>query len=361
MKAADNETNHLMTVIACIIIASFILFFSAGCAKKPDNQPTEISSGSEPAPVFCGFYTNGSGPSSSYTSLAEHWPYMQEISPLWYYIWGDGTIEEEIDQQALALAREKNIKVIPLAALAYNRSSVVLTEPTARQTAVQNIIRIMRDNNYDGINIDIEIVKSAGRDYTPEMDGFTQFIKELAAEMKPSGQRLDVCLVPLVDPPADIAQIYDYQAICGLADRAVLMAYDYHRKGTLPGPVAPLPWVEDNIRAALAAGFLPQRLSLGIPSYGYDWPENGTECDIATMKNVSDLMEERGLSASWNDDAKTPCLVCGNREIWFENDRSIEGKTNLIKKYRLVGSSMWRLGYDNSSFWHVIGKLIAGS
>ncbi|MDD4768015.1 MAG: glycosyl hydrolase family 18 protein [Desulfotomaculaceae bacterium] len=370
MKAKTNRTiipnraNRCITIVIFIIIAANLIFFSAGCAKKPDNRPRDIGSGSETAeqekntyqPVFCGFYTNGSGPSSSYPSLEEQWPYIQEISPLWYYVWGDGTIEEEIDQKALDLAREKNIKVIPLVALAYNRSSVVLTEPAARQVAVQNLLRVIRENNYDGINIDIEIVKSSGRDYTPEMDGFTQFIKELSEEMKPLGQRLDVCLITLVDPPTDAAQIYDYKAICGLADRAVIMAYDYHRKGTRPGPVAPLPWAEDNIKAALAAGYSPQQLSLGIPGYGYDWPENGTECDVAAMKDVSNLIEEKGLSVKWHDDSKTPSLAHANREIWFENDCSIEEKINLMKKYQLAGCSMWRLGYDNDSFWQVISS-----
>lgn len=358
-----KRANYCITIVFFIIIANFILFLSAGCSKKPDTQPQDISSGSETAeqekktynPVFCGFYTNGSGPASSYSSLEKQWPCIQEISPLWYYVWGDGTVEEEIDQKALDLAREKNIKVIPLVALAYNRSSVVLTEPAARQTAVQNITRIIRENNYDGINIDIEIVKSSGRDYTPEMSGFTQFIRELSEGMKPLGKRLDICLVPLADPPADVALIYDYKAICGLADRVVIMTYDYHRKGTLPGPVAPLPWAEDNIRAALAAGFLPRQLSLGIPGYGYDWPGEGTVCDVATMKDVSDLIEEKGLSVKWDDNSKAPCLEYGSREIWFENDRSIEEKINLMKKYQLAGCSMWRLGYENSSFWHVIG------
>lgn len=366
MKEIKGEV--MFQKISILLIA--ILLFSAGCTKKPDNQPQGVSSKSESAEqerstcnsVLCCFYTNGSGPSSSYSSLEKQWPSIQEISPLWYYVWGDGTIEEEIDQKALELAREKNIKVIPLVALAYNRSSVVLTEPSASQIAVQNIIRIIRENNYDGINIDIEIFKSSDRDYTPEMSGFTQFIKELSEGMKPIGKKLDVCLVPLVEPPTDVAQIYDYKTICGFADRVVIMTYDYHRKGTSPGPVAPLPWVEDNIKAALAAGFLPQQLSVGIPCYGYNWPDQGTACDIATMKDVSELIEKKGLSVKWSDDWKSPYLQYsspnGLREIWFENDQSIEEKINLIKKYQLAGCSMWRLGYDNSSFWHVIGSIL---
>lgn len=336
-----------------IIYAALLL--SAGCAKIPDSQPPAFDE-----PIFCGFYTDSAGPFSSFASLVEQWPRIQEISPLWYYIRADGTIAEDIDQKALALAREKNIKVIPLVAFAANSSSIILIEPAARQSAVQDLIWIMRENGYDGINIDMEIVKDASRDYTPERNGLTQFIRELGEEMKPLGKRLDVCLAPPVQPPINLAPIYDYGALCGLVDRAVIMAYDRHQGGTLPGPVAPLPWVEDNIKATLTAGYSPQQLSLGIPGYGYVWPIGGTACRVAAMKDVADLMSQKGLTPGWDNEAKTPYLAYAGREIWFENHRSIIEKANLVQKYQLAGCAMWRLGYEDSSFWLVLDSLKAG-
>lgn len=341
--------------ILLIMIIYAALLLSAGCAKIPDSQTPAFDE-----PIFCGFYTDGSGPFSSYASLAEQWPHIQEIFPLWYYIRADGTIAEDIDQKALELAREKNIKVIPLVVFAANRSSIILIEPAARQRVVQDLIRIMHENGYDGINIDMEIVKGAGGDYAPEKNGLTQFIGELGEEMKPLGKRLDVCLVPPVQPPVNLAPIYDYGALCGLVDRAVIMAYDRHQGGTPPGPGAPLPWVEDNIEATLAAGFLPRQLSLGIPGYGYDWPPESTACRVAAMKDVADLMSQKSLTPGWDNEAKTPYLAYADREIWFENDRSIKEKINLVQKYRLAGCSLWRLGYEDSSFWLVLDSLKAG-
>jgi spore germination protein YaaH len=61
------------------------------------------------------------------------------------------------------------------------------------------------------------------------------------------------------------------------------MAYDYHRPGTSPGPVAPLAWVEANIQNTLQT-VPPEKLWLGIPGYGYRWRSPETR-PVALMKS----------------------------------------------------------------------------
>ncbi len=105
-----------------------------------------------------------------------------------------------------------------------------------------------------------------------EKEGLSRFVAGLNEMLRPYGKRLDVCVTPPDDPPPHLARIYDHRSLAGLAHRVVLMAYDYSHPGSPPGPVYPLPWVEANIKALLAEGAPPEKITLGIAAYGYDWP-----------------------------------------------------------------------------------------
>ena len=45
----------------------------------------------------------------------------------------------------------------------------------ARKAAIAGIARVVGEHGYDGINIDFEIVKAAGRDYQAEREGLQSF------------------------------------------------------------------------------------------------------------------------------------------------------------------------------------------
>lgn len=345
----------LVTLFAALII-------TAGCHEQPQppiKQPEEKTF--SPLPMVCAFYVNGRGNESSFTSFCEHKDYIDELSPLWYRLGGDGTLEENIDNEALAIARGSGIKVIPLIALAGNRSSVVLTDPVFRKAAVDNISRVVWENSYDGVNIDLEIIRSEGMDYTDYKEGLTAFLYELQEEL-PQNKRLDVCVIPPVESPSHLASIYDLRAISMKADRVVMMAYDYCHSGTLPGPVAPLPWVKDNIEEAIGMGVPPEKLSLGVAAYGYDWPVAGTGADARGNREINRIADRYNVQIKWDAENQAPFVnyidpQVGEREIWFENSDSAVKKFELIKIYKLAGCSIWRLGFEDESLWKEVSKM----
>lgn len=58
----------------------------------------------------------------------------------------------------------------------------MLTLPETRKEVIAGISRIVREHNYDGINVDFEIVRAAGRDYRAEREGLTLFAEGLKDE-----------------------------------------------------------------------------------------------------------------------------------------------------------------------------------
>ena len=37
--------------------------------------------------------------------------------------------------------------------------------------------------------------------------------------------------------------------------------------------------------------------------------------------------------------------------VWFENDATLKTKLDLVKKYKLAGIAIWRLGFEDQKFW----------
>lgn len=353
MAGLRGRTTALL--LAIFIIA--VLF--TWCGKITSPKPEEQKAQPAPyRPVINGFYTNGRGPGSSYSSLEAHAGLIDEISPLWYHVGKDGTLVPKVDREALKTAEVKGIKVLPLVALSPGGRDV-LSDPAARERAVNRIAQEVIERNYSGINIDFEFFANEGGTYQDEREGLSLLAAGLKEKLKTLGKRLDVCVTPPVGPPSHLARIYDYGQLAQTADRLVLMAYDYSHPGSLPGPVAPLPWVEENIRALLAEGASPDMISLGIAAYGYDWPSGKSGGTSRSSDEILRTVGKTRVEVSWDAKSETPFIRYtapggGQRETWFENSRAAAKKIGLAEKYRLAGVSVWRLGYEDSEFWQLV-------
>ena len=342
-------------VLLALIIALAGVFISWSARKEipppADLKPEAVSS----RLTLNGFYTNGRGTGSSYSFLAGRGRLLDEVSPLWYHVGGDGSLSSGVDREALELARQSGLKVIPLVALSPGGRRVLL-DPAARKKAAAAVAGAVREMGYDGVNIDFELIKRPGENYLEEKEGLTLFISDLGQMIGPLGKRLDLCVIPPSRPPSHLAPIYDYQSQAGLVQRMVLMAYDYSHPGSDPGPIAPLPWVEENIGSIISLGVPAEKISLGIAAYGYDWPAGKPGGSARSAAEILRAAREGGLEVGWHDhwqeDFLTHTRPGGEpREVWFESGRAAALRMDLAKKYRLAGISVWRLGYEDDSFW----------
>jgi spore germination protein len=307
-RVCEMKRYTYLMIRTLLVLTIFAILITAGCQKQPQTQEQPEEKAAPPLPVVSAFYVNGRGENSSFTSFCEHKDIIDELSPLWYRLGGDGTLEESVDSEALAIARENGIKVIPLVALAGNRSSGVLTDPVFRKAAADNISRVVRENGYDGINIDLEIIKSDGGDYADVKEGLTALLDELGGELKRQGKGLNVCVIPPLEPPSHLAPIYDLRALSMTADRVVMMAYDFCHDRTAAGPVAPLSWVKDNIDEILGMGVPPEKLSLGIAVYGYDWASNGTGAVARGNGEINRIADSYNVQIKWDAENQVPFI-----------------------------------------------------
>jgi spore germination protein YaaH len=304
---------------------------------------------------------NPGGSDDSFPSLQAHVALLNEISPLWYHVRTDGSLDKEVNSKALAVAHQNGIKVVPLVNLVPSQDAI-LHDTAAEDRAISNLTQEVKANNYSGIDIDFEFIPdSTHKDFSVDRDRLTVFIKKLYTAMSNLKKETQMAVLPLVGVPKTMAGVYDYGALAPYLTKVTIMTYDHSEASSPPGPVAPFSWVEQNITTAIKQGFKPEQICLGVATYGYDWPAGETGGFSRPTKEIMNQVTTKGYPVKWSDQYQEPSYTYPGeggttRVVWFENDATLQTKLDLVKKYNLAGIDIWRLGFEDQSFWNRIAN-----
>jgi len=334
-----------------LALATALMFLLGGCTVF--GKPVTYR------PLITAFYLNSAGTTTDpLPSLEKYGADMDTFSPLWYHVRADGSLQSEVQPQAVSIARKYKLKIVPLINLVSNQDAI-LTNATSRSNAVDNLVKEIQTNNWDGVNIDFEFIPTGQKDFSYDRPLLTEFIKDLDQKLKPLRKEMDMSVLPHYGVSADVSSIYDYSHLAPYLDHVTLMTYDKSQESSPPGPVAPFSWVEQNITTAMKQGFKPEQICLGVATYGYNWPAGQSGGFSEPTKTIMQKASTLGVPVKWSSQYQEPFYYYtdseGNqREVWFENSATLKQKIDLAKKYRLYGICIWRLGFEDPSFWNVI-------
>jgi spore germination protein YaaH len=286
----------------------------------------------------------------SITDVALRWFETNENGDLFY------EYQDDYDE-ILQFARDHNIKTH--ASVVYMDKEgmhELLSDPARRQYLIEQLSKQVKENNYDGVNIDFEFLGQSDR------DNFTLFLKELKQSLG-NDKQLSVALFACTKAQSWLAG-YDYDAIGGIVDRVVIMAYDYNYKTSPAGPVAPLWWVEDVV-AYLKSIIPAEKMLLGLPTYGYDWGDGITTTTV-TAKRLQSLKNQYHLTESFDEASMSPyySYVDNNgvsHQIWLENRKSLNAKLDVALDNHLAGVSFWRIGNGFTDLYDLLAERITGN
>ena len=330
------------------------------------------------------------------------------ISPFSYEVNANGTLKDSLRIENgswdgwLDAVKDGGVKVIPTIALLDGDAVHALLSNKTRPIKHEDIIaKLVKDNNFDGIDIDYEDKWAKTKDY------FNTFIYGLSIRLKPMGKTL-TCTVesrmPLADrfknPPKTMEYANDYKTLNKYCDEIRIMAYDQQAvdiklnvkkgNGELYMPVADPDWVEKVIKETIK--MVPaKKIMLGIPSYGYEYEVSWND-GIATYKRLrsrtfmqamahADSLGLEPFRTSWGELAivyatSTPIEISKNltyglaslvapkglfqtpsvtRFLTISDAKAMEDKVKLAKKYGLKGVVFFKMDGDiDPAFWNFI-------
>ena len=315
-----------------------------------------------------------------------HLDSMRDVSPFWFNAVGvdqiviDPNASADLTGSFMDAAQGSTAAVVPsiVDAMPAGGMAALLADPASRTAHVDAIARFAADGDYDGIDIDYEQFAFAdGRDtWAATRPNWVAFISELGDRLHADGRTLTVSIPPIYDTGQTAESgywVYDYGAIAPHVDHIRIMAYDYSVDE--PGPIAPSKWVESAIKAALDATQAPDKLVLGLPAYGRNWPtavrgecppdlvEGRTSVTAATVDDLMALREATPVfvpeTGEWTfqydlevSDGVTSCVQ--TREVHFVDGGGVRARMDLARQYQLGGVSLWAFGFDDEGVWNAI-------
>ncbi|WZL72259.1 glycosyl hydrolase family 18 protein [Clostridiaceae bacterium 35-E11] len=285
------------------------------------------------------------------------------ISPTWIQlVEASGKIQHNISKDYIEWAKQRDYKIWVLASNSFDPdlTNAFLNNAVARETFINDLIRLVKENDMDGINIDFENV------YLKNKDQLTQFVRELTPVFHENGLvvSMDVTVKSMSE---NWSMCYDRAALGKIVDYMAVMTYDEHwRTSPVSGSVASIPWVEKGIKTILEE--VPEeKILLGVPFYTRIWVETPSKKEpnkmqvkskAASMETIDEILKKNNIVKIW-DDAAGQYYVAYIEEnalhkIWIEDVKSMASRTGLISKYNLAGIGAWRRGFETEEIWEVI-------
>ncbi len=294
-------------------------------------------------------------------------PFLTYLIPFTYGITPSGGLVDLNDETLLALSREYDTaSLMHLSTLTEEGgfdsalADIVLNNAEARQNLIQNVISVIDEKGYFGIDVDFEFIPARNA------AAYADFIAELRALLNPSGKTVTVALAPKTSANQRglLYEGHDYALLGAAADNVLLMTYEWGYTYGPPLAVAPI----ENVRAVIEYALTeipPEKIYLGIPNYGYDWtlPFVQGESRAQSISNVEavDIARENGVEISFDESSQSPYFNYtapdGTRhEVHFEDARSIAAKLSLIDEYSLFGAGYWNLMRPFPQNWAVLSE-----
>lgn len=279
--------------------------------KWDENTYTAFVSSPARALEVLAFYALGDSRTSSWTDLfgrpfpetsAGHTDLVRRLAVGWYSLDRTGALltasatgwrRPEGWEEVLATAARYQLQVEMVVHMADGRGelSALLQDDSAMSKAAGAIAQEVR--LYHGVNLDLEGLgfQESGAQLKKTREQFNRLVELVAKALREKGKGLTLTL----HAPNSVYLGYDYAALGKLADRIIVMAYDY---GPKPEPLELVQAALEKAKESIPA----DKLFLGISAVS-------------------------------------------------ENPASIKAKIGLARRLNLKGIALWRLGIIPAELW----------
>ena len=300
------------------------------------------------------FQVSGTAGNSSIDNNMSTISGVNVIAPTWYSVTDEsGNMSSYASADFVSKMHQRGIDVWALVSdfdtnVDFAR---LYSSKAARTNMVNKLVGEAKSYGFDGINLDYENIKSAyAKDYL-------QFVRELSVACERNG----IVLSTDNYKPEAYNRCYNLKEQSKFVDYVIVMAYDEHYAGTDAGSVASLPFVKEAVEDTVQL-VGKEHVIAGIPFYTRIWTttDGNTTSRAVGMQAAIDQLNSDGQVALWNDDCgqyvASYTVGSSTRQIWFEEEKSIEAKMQVIQQENTAGVACWKLGLEKSTVWSVISQ-----
>ena len=319
---------------------------------------------------------------NSVRSFLGHADKIDILVPTWYAVDSSGLVSGGPNPLVLSTAREHHVAVMPIvvnAGFVQEDLHKLLTNPEAYRAMIASLVRASKENGYKGFQFDFENINWTDR------DALTTVVRETASAFHKENLQISIATVPNAPgAPGETGfsawlyenwrGAYDLKALAQSVDLICLMTYDQHTRWTAPGPVAGWGWTVGNLDYALKV-VPPEKLSLGIPLYGYHWfagtpvkaPVAGSEktsekpnpsAEYISANDALDLAKAYNGQVQWDSTDRSAWFYFYRDEmrewIFFTDARTFRERYTLVKDRGLQGFCSWVLGEEDTGIWDLL-------
>lgn len=293
--------------------------------------------------------------------ISEVGAYLTYLNVFSYTINPDGTLNPPDDTAALNAAvynRDLPLMVVTNfkdGTFDNELATTILSDPVLQEKLLNEILEVMEEKGYAGVNFDLEYLGRENR------ETYVEFLQRAVDLLRPKGYEVSVALAPKLseEQQGTLYEGHDYQAIGEVVDYVMIMTYEWGWSGGPPLAVAPINEVKRVLDFAVSV--IPsEKILMGAPLYGYDWTlpyeRGGQWAKTLDPQEAIARAARYGSTIFYDAKSQSPYYNYfdegGNKHVvWFEDARSIQEKFNVVKDYNLRGIFYWVLGNDFPQNW----------
>lgn len=286
--------------------------------------------------------------------------YLTYLSPFAYLIKEDGSLDPIDDIPAIRAAYLE--EVVPMMSITNftitergeNLAHIILDSPYIQGQLLTNIVNIMKEKDYRGLNIDFENVLADDREL------YNQFLQLAVDILHEEGYFVSTALAPKVSATQAglLYEAHDYEAHGRIVDFVILMTYEWGYRMGPPQAISPINEIKRVLDYAISV--IPKdKIFFGFQIYARDWlvpHRRGQEAETFSCQEAILRAVENEAEIQYDEVSQSPFYRYRDargrvHEVWFEDARSAQAKFDLVKSYDLKGISYWALGYPFPQNW----------
>lgn len=307
--------------------------------------------------IRVGFYVDWDA--NSVVSLHEHANELTHLVPEWFSLVGpDSRLVSEPDPALSSFCAAHGLKVIPL----LRNLSGDIWQPEAvenlaraglarQREFARDLVQKLKTFGAGGVMLDFSQIDPALQTRYTGLFGVLQDALHQAS--------MELWLAVSMD---DELNTYDFDALGDVVDRFVAMLCDEHTEGDPPGPPASQEWFEGWLQV-VAEMTAPEQWIAVIGANAYDWNRTRNEVESISFRDAMSRASYAGVENAGGISVVKPSYngryvysePDGEHEVWFLDAISFYNQLRAVRKTKIGGLGIYRLGTGDPQIWQVLG------